>query len=69
MALPKRKHSKSRTRKKRTHKVTLAAVVTRCRQCQAPVRPHNACGKCGYYEGRKVDHTVREEEKKREGRG
>jgi Zn ribbon nucleic-acid-binding protein len=29
------------------------------------VRPHNACGKCGFYKGRKVDHTIREEEKKK----
>ncbi len=28
--------------------------------------PHNACGKCGYYKGRKVDHTVREKEESRE---
>ena len=64
MALPKRKHSKSRTRKKRQHKVTLVPAITHCPQCQGAVLPHNACGKCGYYKGRKVDHTIREEEKK-----
>jgi len=69
MALPKRKHSKSRTRKKRAHKAIVALAVSQCPQCQAPVLPHNACGKCGHYKGRKVDHTVREEEKKREATG
>jgi len=65
MALPKRKHSKSRTRKKRTHQGVTIPALTRCPQCNGPVLPHNACGKCGFYKGRKIDHTVREEEKKK----
>lgn len=64
MALPKRKHSKSRTRKKRQHQGLAVPALTYCPQCQAPMFPHNACSKCGYYKGRKVDHTIREEDKK-----
>lgn len=67
MALPKRRHSKSRRNKRRTHQVVggnLTAVT--CSNCSAVVLPHNACGKCGFYKGRKVDHTVKEQEKARD---
>jgi Zn ribbon nucleic-acid-binding protein len=30
------------------------------------ILPHNACYKCGYYKGRKVDHTVPEDDKRKE---
>ena len=41
--------------------------IIECPQCGAPIIPHNACNKCGYYKGRKVDHTVKEKEEKHEG--
>ena len=63
MALPKRRHSKARRNKKRTHQTVAAPAVTTCGKCGASVLPHNACGECGYYKGRKVDHTVKEEQK------
>lgn len=66
MALPKRRHSKARVRKRRTHQGVSAPSVSACPQCEAPRLPHNACGRCGYYKGRKIDHTVSEEEKRRE---
>ncbi|MGC9319391.1 MAG: 50S ribosomal protein L32 [Armatimonadota bacterium] len=69
MALPKRRHSKSRTRKKRTHQKVAVPAIAQCPQCGAPKLAHNACGRCGHYRGRKVDHTVSEEEKSREGAG
>lgn len=66
MALPKRRHSNCRTRKRRTHQRLAAVPVIRCPHCKGFLRPHNACPKCGYYQGEKVDHTVKEEQKKRE---
>lgn len=65
MALPKRRHSNSRTGKRRTHQRLSAPALSRCPQCSGPVLPHNACGKCGFYKGRKADHTIREEDKKK----
>jgi len=54
MALPKRKHSKSRRDKSRTHwKLTLPSLTT-CPQCARPVVPHRVCPHCGYYRGRQV---------------
>jgi ribosomal protein L32 len=33
--------------------------VAECSHCHAPVLPHNACSKCGYYKGQQVDHTIK----------
>ena len=54
MALPKRKHSKARRDKSRTHWKLTVASMTKCPQCAQPVRPHHACPHCGYYRGRQV---------------
>ena len=54
MALPKRKHSKARRDKSRTHwKLTLPSM-TKCSQCAQPILPHRVCPHCGYYRGRSV---------------
>ncbi|HYF04431.1 MAG TPA: 50S ribosomal protein L32 [Patescibacteria group bacterium] len=54
MPNPKRRHSKSRRDKRRTHYKAEAPSVTLCPQCSAAKLPHIACGDCGYYNGRKV---------------
>lgn len=54
MALPKRRHSNARTRKRRAHDALQAAGLTRCPRCQATTLPHRACRSCGYYRGREV---------------
>ena len=54
MAVPKRKTSKSRRDKRRTHYKAKAPAVNVCSNCNEPVRPHNLCEKCGHYNGRKV---------------
>ncbi|MBL7067034.1 MAG: 50S ribosomal protein L32 [Candidatus Marinimicrobia bacterium] len=54
MALPKRKISKSRRNKRRTHQKLTAATVVKCPQCNEPRLPHRACPNCGYYRGRPV---------------
>ena len=54
MALPKRKHSKSRRDKSRTHWKLTVQTLSRCPQCAQPVFPHRICTSCGYYRGRQV---------------
>ena len=54
MALPKRKHSKARRDKSRTHWKLAAPAMTKCLQCARPVAPHRVCTSCGYYRGRPV---------------
>jgi large subunit ribosomal protein L32 len=54
MPNPKRRHSKSRSRKRRAHDALTAVGSSACSNCQAPKLPHRVCAKCGYYDGRQV---------------
>jgi large subunit ribosomal protein L32 len=54
MAVPKRKTSKSRRDKRRTHYKAEIPAVSTCSNCGEPSKPHNICAKCGYYNGKKV---------------
>jgi large subunit ribosomal protein L32 len=51
MALPKRRHSRMRGRKRRTHWKLTAPNVVDCQQCHQPKMPHHICPQCGYYKG------------------
>ncbi|MCI6278812.1 MAG: 50S ribosomal protein L32 [Porphyromonas sp.] len=51
MAHPKRRQSKSSTRKRRTHDVAVAPTLTRCPNCGAWHVYHTVCPECGYYRG------------------
>lgn len=54
MPNPKRQHSKSRSRKRRTHYKAVAPTITKCSNCSAPVLMHRVCAECGYYRGKQV---------------
>jgi len=54
MPLPKRRHSKTRGRKRRTHYKLTAPARSVCPQCRVTKLPHRICPKCGYYDGREV---------------
>ncbi|MFQ6609529.1 MAG: 50S ribosomal protein L32 [Fidelibacterota bacterium] len=54
MAVPKRKISKTRGRKRRTHWVASIPQVGVCSQCNSPKLPYRACSSCGYYKDRPV---------------
>ncbi len=54
MANPKRRHSKSRTGKRRAHDFLQPVNLSICPQCLEPKPPHQACPKCGYYKGKQV---------------
>jgi len=54
MALPKRRHSHSRTRKRRAHDFLTPAHISACSNCGEPKLPHKLCGGCGTYKGRTV---------------
>ena len=49
MAVPKRRQSKQRQRKRRTHVKAAMPTVNPCPQCGDPHIPHRVCGNCGYY--------------------
>ena len=54
MALPKRRQSKARGRKRRTHWKAKAPQLSTCPQCHQAKLPHRVCPNCGYYRGRPV---------------
>jgi large subunit ribosomal protein L32 len=58
MANPKRKTSKSVTRKRRTHKKLGVTTLVACPNCSEPMLPHHACSYCGHYKGRSVLETA-----------
>lgn len=52
MPHPKRKLSKSRRDKRRTHDKAVASTISTCSNCGTPVLYHRVCGECGYYRGK-----------------
>ncbi len=54
MPLPKRRHSKQRGRKRRTHWKLSSLNLATCPQCKQPKVTHRVCPVCGYYKGKQV---------------
>jgi large subunit ribosomal protein L32 len=54
MGVPKRKTSKSRRDKRRTHDRLLTPGLSTCAQCGAVHMPHRICPSCGFYKGREI---------------
>lgn len=52
MAHPKRKQSKTRRDKRRTHYKAAYLKLAKCSNCSATVRYHHVCPECGYYKGK-----------------
>lgn len=59
MPNPKRRHSKTRTAKRRTHDALKPAALSSCPQCHEAKMPHRVCPHCGYYHERQV-HEIEE---------
>jgi large subunit ribosomal protein L32 len=58
MALPKRKFSKARTRKRRAASAITAPQLVECPSCHELKRPHHMCPRCGKYGDRVVKEIV-----------
>lgn len=54
MPNPKRRHSKSRSRKRRTHDSLSRTQLSNCSNCGNKKLPHRVCPRCGFYDGRAV---------------
>ena len=54
MPNPKRRHSKQRIAKRRSHDFLTPTGVSVCPKCSAVKLPHRACKNCGEYKGRAV---------------
>jgi large subunit ribosomal protein L32 len=62
MAVPKRRISRSRKGKRRSHHHITPTQVQYCANCEQPVLPHHVCPNCGHYQGREAV-PMEEEEK------
>lgn len=49
MALPKRRHSNTRTRTRRAHDHLSEPRPGVCPRCRQPKRAHTVCAQCGFY--------------------
>ena len=54
MAVPKKKMSRSRTRRRKAQWKVRAPQLAACQQCGAKHRPHRVCENCGTYRRREV---------------
>jgi len=54
MAVPKKRNSHSRTRKRRSHDALKPDQRSTCPQCREPMKLHHVCSHCGYYRSREV---------------
>ncbi|MFO7772910.1 MAG: 50S ribosomal protein L32 [Dehalococcoidia bacterium] len=54
MALPKKKYSKSRQGKRRSHLQLTRPAMDACPHCHSPKLSHRVCPNCGWYNDREV---------------
>jgi large subunit ribosomal protein L32 len=54
MPHPKRRHSKQRKHKRRTHDKAAAPTLGTCQNCGAAIQYHRVCPECGFYKGKKA---------------
>ena len=54
MPVPKRKTSKSKRDKRRTHQKTTGPNVSPCPQCGEAKMSHQVCPSCGKYKGKTI---------------
>jgi large subunit ribosomal protein L32 len=54
MALPKRRTSKTRRNKRRSHDRLNPLSLSICPQCHEPKLPHRVCPHCGTYKGKEI---------------
>ncbi len=70
MAVPKKRHTKSRRNKRRSHHALKKMKLSTCPKCKEPVLPHHFCSFCGTYKGKEVIDVLakltKKEKKKKE---
>ena len=52
--LPKRKLSKGKKHRRRSHDALSVPQLVQCSNCNGRTLPHRVCPSCGYYRGRQV---------------
>lgn len=59
--VPKKKTSKGRQGKRRSHLRTKAVALTECPHCHTKRPSHQVCPNCGYYKGREAVEIAKPE--------
>ncbi|MBY0384589.1 50S ribosomal protein L32 [bacterium] len=54
MATPKKRLTRSKRGKRRSHDALTATTVINCANCGSVVKPHHVCPSCGYYKGKEI---------------
>ena len=63
MAVPRRRQSKARQRKRRAqHDVLTIPGMALCSRCGEPKLPHRVCMNCGFYKTKQVIYPKQEKE-------
>jgi large subunit ribosomal protein L32 len=69
MAVPKKRHSKSKVGRRRMHIYLKEPKLVKCKKCGNFILPHIVCPFCGYYKGEMiVDVLAKLKEKERKKR-
>ncbi|PIT92027.1 MAG: 50S ribosomal protein L32 [Candidatus Harrisonbacteria bacterium CG10_big_fil_rev_8_21_14_0_10_42_17] len=50
--VPKKRHSKSKVGRRRSHLALKGVVLSTCTNCKGPITGHRACAQCGAYKGK-----------------
>jgi len=64
MPVPKRRHTKSKRNRRRSHIKLTIPTLNKCPKCAKPVLPHVACLSCGFYKGKEVIDVMKKLTKK-----
>jgi large subunit ribosomal protein L32 len=62
--LPKRKLSKGRRDRRRSHNALESSNLVQCSNCGEMRLPHTVCPKCGHYQGKEVVAIEKDKKKK-----
>lgn len=66
MPVPKKRHSNTRTNRRRANWKVKPVNFGVCQSCGEPVLPHRACRACGSYQGRLAVAVKNKKEKSKE---
>lgn len=62
MAVPRTRTSNARKNNRRSHHAKKAKTVGKCPNCGGTTLPHKLCMHCGFYGGRPVIHSKKDED-------
>lgn len=65
MAVPKKRTSKERKHLRRANWKLALPGISECPQCHKPKLSHRVCKNCGYYNGKQVVKTEKDEKAKK----